>query len=169
MSRKAQVRTLIAPFVAGLLFALGAAAHADRKVFPATFCMRYAESQLHYDIRGGATNPYHSSRWVICPILRDNTYGTALPVSLGGIITDWDVTVNRNGNNALWEIELWSMPATGTSGVRSTLTVPGTQVSTGDDDWDGDATTWAYADGFHWIRTKMPSEATIIRYAVSEK
>jgi hypothetical protein len=145
------------------LLSLGHASAADRKVYPGLMCVD--ENDQTPDVTYQANGAVHAvtTTDVLCPIVRDNTLGTA-------VVTDWDVVLNR-GNNTLtrhdaWDIVLQSRNQDASSGFQAVISVPDivdvVQIL------DGKATTNAFENGQIRLITKIPAGAEIVGYQVSE-
>lgn len=132
----------------------------DGKVYNGALCVEVSDSdpELVYDGNGGAYNNSTWGNWVICPVVRDH-------IASNMDINDWDVTVNRRGSASVWDIRLYSMNVTGTSGWSNSITVPG---GNGYKNLDGNPIRSSYAHGMVFIKTYLPASAMIRRYEITE-
>ena len=135
------------------------ASASDRKVFPGTFCVRIdTTSQLRYGMWGEAQNTASSAKEIVCPIVRDNT-------SEDMEISDWDITVNSNGQVDPWSVQLWSLDKGGITGESSYIAVEWWIERT----LDGGSLPETFPDGRLQLYAELPPNAYIKRYAITEK
>ena len=162
MSSVISFRNLVGVAAAAVIaFAVGDS-QADTKVFPGSFCVSHGYLTpptiwFSYNILG-VSNITTSTKGVICPAVRDNELATM-------DITDWDITVNRNGATAAWTVQLCSQTTDGLTGTCNTITVP---AGAGIKELDGGAITTAFAGGVVFLLSDMPPNARLARYQITE-
>ncbi len=105
------------------VLALNANANANVKVYPASLCVEESDILPEIEYKWVASGVYAENtagggNWWVCPVVRDDE---------NGAVEDWDVVVNRNGNTgASWDITLFNLNKSGTSGFSDTISVPAT-------------------------------------------
>lgn len=140
------------------MFLGGQALAEDGKAYPGAMCVEDLPEGIIYQASGSARNlASRTVRW-ICPAVRDGATAST-------DINDWDVTVNRRGSDLLWEIFLRSTNPSGTSFFQSQITVPGgNQTQT----LDGGSITSSFNLGPYFITTRVPPNAELFSYQVTE-
>lgn len=143
------------------LMALSAPGAAEIQVFPGTFCEdinnEISESNVYYGATHFIENRATGANTVGCPVVRD-TYNS---------VSDWDVTVNRNGTSGTWELTLFSTDLDGDSFFSDIISVPASPTS-GVLTIDGDPVS-SFADGgMLYITSIMLADSRIHRYLIDE-
>lgn len=157
-----KTRQLVSIAVALTGLAVAFPSHADRKVYPGTFCQDINNTMNGSNVYYGEThymqNNATGNNTVGCPVVRDNhDKGVA----------DWDVTVDRQGASGTWELTLFSTDTDGNSFHSDTISVPASP-SSGTVSLDGDAVTSFQDFGMVYITSVMPPGARIHRFYVQE-
>jgi hypothetical protein len=143
------------------LLATAGTAMADKKVQNGWVCVEHADAtpEITYDNFGAVRNGA-AAQFLKCPLLRENELATM-------DVTDWDITVDRRGAAAAWDLTLWSVNDAGDSGFASTITVPAAPAS-GAIHLDGGTIVSAFLDGQMYLESTVPAGAEIRRISVNE-
>ncbi len=163
---KKKLNTQLATFAA-LLVCVGVSTSAqaqtiqvgDTKSFHGTSCTELYDTapEIMYSQQGAQNSATWQNEW-ICPVVRDF-------VGSGMDVTDWDISVTRGSSTKAWNIKLWSTNRAGTSGWKSTITVPAGSAYR---NLDGGTISSGYSSGVLYIYSYVPDGARIHSYTVSE-
>jgi hypothetical protein len=147
--------------LAASLLATTGSALAAKTSYPGLVCVEWIDTtpEIVYEAFGAVRNGA-SQQWLICPLARHN-------VSASMDVTDWDVTVDRRGAGAAWDIILYSTDEAGDNGFASTITI-GANPSSGVQSWDGGTIVSGWLDGMLFVETFTPAGAEIRRISVNE-
>jgi hypothetical protein len=141
--------------MAGL--AVATSSFADKKFYPGVMCVEMYDStpEIYYG-NNYAQNSASGANWFSCPVVRDTNNS----------VSDWDVTINRNGNTwDAWDITLWSTNLDGSYGYYDTISV---STSDGVRSLDGDSVPSYQNGGLVFIQSHIPDSCRIHRYAIDE-
>jgi len=129
----------------------------DTKFYPGNMCVEMGDTTPEISYHNNyAQNNSTGSSWFSCSIVRD----------LNDVISDWDVTINRNGNTwDAWDITLWSTNLDGGYGNFDTISVSATN---GVRSIDGGSVANYQNDGLLFIQSNVPDGCRFHRYAIKE-
>jgi hypothetical protein len=143
---------------------LGAAGHAlaDHKNVSALLCKEEGDAtpDIAYTYSGGAQNIGASTLSLICPTVRDDVTSTM-------DVNDWDIAYDRHGASGIWQVVLWSLNQSATSGFTSVITLPASP-SSGWNTADGAPITSAYANAPMAVTSQLPPDAELLWYEIDE-
>ena len=150
---------------AGVLLGLGSlilggspAAAQDAKAYLGAMCAPVGNGSPTLTTLGIAHNFTTKEAIFICPAVRDATGAES-------DVTDWDVTVQRLGDNRDWDVFLRSASPTSVSFFQSVISVPsGNAIQR----LDGGSIASSFAFGPLYILSPVPPSGGIYNYQVTE-
>ena len=128
---------------------------ADNKYYHGTECVgRGSKPNVRYGV-AGIVNDESDYRSIVCPVVRDVR---------GSDVSDWDVTVDRNGSTRDWTISLFSCDR----GGEAAHCFSSTRIVGTGDHVDGAAVSNFLDNGIIYILSDVPPGANIRSYHVGE-